>query len=41
MKRRADYAGHQFKKCYNACNKWHKITSDYADVLDEFYNENN
>ena len=41
MKRRADYAGYQFKKYYNACNKWHKITSDYADALDEFYNENN
>ena len=41
MKRRADYAGYQFKKYYNACNKWHKITSDYADALDKFYNENN
>ena len=41
MKRRADYAKYQLKKYYNACNKWHKITSDYADALDEFYNENN
>ena len=41
MKRRAGYAGDRFKKYYNACNKWHKITSDYADALDEFYNENN
>ena len=41
MKRRADYAGHQLKKYYNACQKWQKITSDYADALDEFYNENN
>ena len=41
MKRRADYAKYQFKKYYNACNKWHKITSDYADALNEFYNENN
>ena len=41
MKRRADYAGHQFKKCWDACHKWYKITSDYADALDEFYNENN
>ena len=41
MKRRADYARHQFKKYYNACQKWQKITSDYADALDEFYNENN
>ena len=41
MKRRAYYAKYQLKKYYNACNKWHKITSDYADALDEFYNENN
>ena len=41
MKRRADYAGHQFKKYYNACQKCQKIISDYADALDEFYNENN
>ena len=41
MKRRADYAKYQLKKYYNACNKWHKITSDYADALDKFYNENN
>lgn len=41
MKRRADYARHQFRKYYNACNKWQKITSDYADALNEFYNENN
>lgn len=41
MKRRADYARHQFRKYYNACNKWQKITSDYADALDKFYNENN
>ena len=41
MKRRAYYAKYQLKKYYNACNKWHKITSDYADALDKFYNENN
>lgn len=41
MKCRVDYAKHQFKKYYNACCKWQKITSDYADALDEFYNENN
>ena len=41
MKRRADYAKYQLKKYYNACQKWQKITSDYADALDEFYNENN
>ena len=41
MTRRADYAKYQFKKYYNAYQKWQKITSDYADALDEFYNENN
>ena len=41
MKRRADYAKCQFKKYYNVCQKWQKITSDYAYALDEFYNENN
>ena len=41
MKRRADYAKYQLKKHYNACQKWQKITSNYADALDEFYNENN
>lgn len=41
MKRRADYAIHQFRKYYNACQKWQKITSDYTDALDKFYNENN
>ena len=41
MKLRADYAKYQLKKYYNACQKWQKITSDYADALDKFYNENN
>ena len=41
MKLRADYAKYQLKKHYNACQKWQKITSNYADALDEFYNENN